>query len=130
MKRIVILLIAVFAGTTLISAQPGQERRTFDPEAMAKRQTEQLKELLGLNKEQEKQIYDLNLETGKQMRALREKNRNSGGGFEGMREKMAEIRNKQDTKMKEILTKAQWEKYQKNLEERRQQRGQRRPGSM
>ena len=130
MKRIVIFLIAVFTGTILISAQPGQERRTFDPEAMAKRQTEQLKELLGLNKEQEKQIYDLNLESGKQMRALREENRNNGSGFEGMREKMGEIRNKQNTKMKEILTKAQWEKYQKYLEERRSQRGQRRPGSM
>ena len=129
MKRIVMFLIAVFAGTTLISAQPGQERRPVDPEEMAKRQTEQLKEQLSLNKDQEKQVYELNLETSKQMRALRDQTRNSGGGFEGMREKMGEIREKQNTKMKEILTESQWGKYQKYLEERRQQRGQGRPGS-
>jgi len=96
---------------------------------MAKRQTEQLKELLSLNKDQEKQVYELNLESGKQMRALRDENRNSGSGYEGMREKMGEIRDKQNTKMKEILTEAQWGKYQKFLEERRLQRGQGRPGS-
>ncbi len=122
-------LFAVFAGTILVSAQPGQDRRSFDPEDMAKRQTEQLKELLSLNKDQEKKVFDLNLETSRQMRALREDNRSSGGGFEGMREKMGEIRDKQDAKMKEILTDAQWKKYQKYQEERRQQRGQRRPGS-
>jgi Spy/CpxP family protein refolding chaperone len=129
MKRIVMFLFAVFAGTILVSAQPGQDRRSFDPEDMAKRQTEQLKELLSLNKDQEKKVFDLNLETSRQMRALREDNRSSGGGFEGMREKMGEIRDKQDAKMKEILTDAQWKKYQKYQEERRQQRGQRRPGS-
>ena len=129
MKSIVMFLIAVFAGTTFLLAQPGQDRRSIDPEAMARRQTEQLKELLDLNKDQEKKVYDLNLETSKQMRALREKNRSSGGGFEGMREKMGEIREKQETKMKEILSETQWEKYQKYLEERRQQRGQGRPGS-
>ncbi len=122
-------LIAVFAGTTFLSAQPGQDRRSFDPETMAKRQTEQLKELLDLNKDQEKKVYDLNLETSKQMRALREENRNSGSGFEGMREKMGEIREKQETKMKGILSESQWKKYQKYLEERRQQRSQGRPGS-
>ena len=129
MKKIVIFLIAVFAGTNLLIAQPGQDRRSFDPETMAKRQTEQLKELLSLTKDQEKKVYDLNLESSKQMRALREKSRNSGSGFEGMREKMGEIREKQDVKMKGILSEAQWKKYQKYQEERRQQRGQGRPGS-
>lgn len=124
MRKIVMILVAVFLGTTLIYAQPGGDQRNFDPEAMAKRQTEQLKEVLGLNKSQEKSVYDLNLETSKQMRTLREQ---SSGNFEGMREKMTKIREKQNEKMKEILTAEQWTKYQKYLEERRQQRGQRRP---
>ena len=129
MKRIVIFLIAVFAGTNLLIAQPGQDRRSFDPETMAKRQTEQLKELLSLTKDQEKKVYDLNLESSKQMRALREKSRNSGCCFYVIREKMGEIRENQYVKMKGILSEAQWKKYQKYQEERRQQRGQGSPGS-
>jgi Spy/CpxP family protein refolding chaperone len=93
---------------------------------MAKRQTEQIKEAVGLDEKQEKQVYDLNLETGKKMRALREENQ--GGDFDGMREKLTELRVEQDKKMKEILTGDQWEKYQKYQEERRAQWRNRRPG--
>lgn len=114
-----LMLIAVVS-----IAQPGQ--RNFDPEEMAKRQTEQIKEAVGLDAKQEKQVYDLNLETGKKMRAMREENQ--GTGFEGMREKMGELRAEQDKKMKEILTETQWKKYEKYQEERRSQRGQGRPG--
>lgn len=124
MKKIGTILMSLMLVAAISKAQPGQ--RNFDPEEMAKRQTEQIKEAVGLDAKQEKQVYDLNLETGKKMRALREKNQ--GGGFEGMREKMAELRAEQDKQMKEILTEAQWEKYQKYQEERRAQWRERRPG--
>jgi periplasmic protein CpxP/Spy len=124
MKKIGVILMSLLLVAVVAKAQPGQ--RNFDPEEMAKRQTEQIKEAVGLDEKQEKQVYDLNLETGKKMRALREENQ--GGGFEGMREKLAELRVEQDKKMKEILTEDQWEKYQKYQEERRTQWRNRRPG--
>lgn len=124
MKKIGVILMSLLLVAVVATAQPGQ--RNFDPEEMAKRQTEQIKEAVGLDEKQEKQVYDLNLETGKKMRALREENQ--GGDFEGMREKLTELRVEQDKKMKEILTGDQWEKYQKYQEERRAQWRNRRPG--
>ena len=124
MKKFGLLVLAVLLAVVVIQAQPGQ--RSFDPEAMAKRQTEQIREAVGLNAEQEKQVYDLNLEYGKNMRKLRQEN--PGTGFEGMREKMGELRKDHEKKMKEVLTEEQWEKYQKYQEERRERFRQRRPG--
>ena len=118
MKKIGIVLISLMLIAAVGMAQPGQ--RNMNPEEMAKRQTEQIKEAVGLNEKQEKQVYELNLESGKKMRAMREQNQ--GGGFEGMREKMTEFRAEQDKKMKTILTEVQWKKYEKFQEERRERR--------
>lgn len=95
--------------------------RNMNPEEIAKRQTTQLKEELNLNADQEKKVYEVNLESMKKMSVLREKMRDGNGGFEGMREKMMEIREEQNKKIKEILTAEQWTKYEKYLEERRSQ---------
>jgi len=123
MKKIGIVLLT-FILTSVVSIA---QQRNFDPEDFAKRQTAQLKEELDLNKEQEEKVYDLNLESIKKMNKLREE-RQSGGGFEGMREKMTEIREEQNKKMKEILSKKQWTKYEKLQEERRgRMRDRRRP---
>ncbi len=108
---LMMLMLIVIAGF----AQPGQ--RNMSPEDMAKSQTAQIKEAVDLNEDQEKQVYDLSLETGKKMSALRDEMQ--GGGFEGMREKMTELRTEQDKKMKAILTADQWKKYEKYQEERR-----------
>ncbi len=123
MKKIGIVLLA-FLLTSVVSIA---QQRNFDPEDFAKRQTAQLKEELDLNKEQEEKVYDLNLESVKKMNKLRDE-RQSGGGFDGMREKMTEIREEQNKKMKEILSKKQWTKFEKFQEERRgRMRERRRP---
>ncbi len=124
MKKIGLIFMSVMLVAVVSFAQPGQ--RNVNPEEMAKRQTEQIKEAVGLDAKQEKQVYEVNLESGKKMRAMREKMQ--GSGFDGMREKMQEIRTEQDKKMKEILSDAQWKKYEKYQEERRSQMGQGRPG--
>ena len=103
---------------SLVSAMSMAQPRDFDPEQFAKRQTAQLKEELDLNDDQEKKVYEVNLESIKKMSELREKMRSGGGGIEGMREKMMEIREEQNKKMKEILTAEQWTKYEKYQEER------------
>jgi periplasmic protein CpxP/Spy len=119
MKKIGMIMLSLMLVALTGFAQPGQ--RNMDPEDMAKRQTAQIKEAVGLDAKQEKQVYDLNLESGKKMQAMRE---SQGGNFEAMREKMTEMRAEQDKKMKTILTAAQWKKYEKYQEERRSQRGQ------
>lgn len=123
MKKIGFLIIAILIGTTAVMAQRDGQR-SFDPKEMAKRQTDELKEKIGLDKEQEKKVYELNLESGKKMSALRE-NMQGGGGFnDEMRAKMTKIRDDQNKEMKKILSEAQYTKYEKYLEERRTQRGQ------
>lgn len=128
MKKIGILLIALVLGTTISIAQNRGGQRNFDPEERAKTQTAELKEVLGLNKDQEKKVYGLNLDTNKKFGAMRNEMQASGGGFEGMREKMTKIREEQDKEMKKILSDEQWKKYEKYLEERRSRRGQGRSG--
>lgn len=115
MRKFGVILLPLVMIALIGMAQPGQ--RNIDPEDLAKRQTTQIKEAVDLDEDQEKQVYDLNLETGKKMRDLRDKMQ--GGGFEGAREKMGEIREEQNKKMKEILSDTQWEKYEKYQEERR-----------
>lgn len=115
MRKFGVILLPLVMIALIGMAQPGQ--RNIEPEDLAKRQTAQIKEAVDLDEDQEKQVYDLNLETGKKMRALRDEMQ--GGGFEGAREKMGEIREEQNKKMKEILSESQWEKYEKYQEERR-----------
>jgi len=123
MKKIGITLMSLLLVAFVGIAQP-RGQRDYDPEQVAKRQTEQLKDTLGLTEEQEQKVYELNLETGQKMSALRDEIQGSDTG--AIREKMGEIREEQNEKMKEILTDEQWKKYEKYLEERRsrwQQRG-------
>jgi len=124
MKRLGIVLIVLVLTASVSLAQDRRGRGNFDPEEMAKRQTEQIKEAVGLNADQEKKVYELKLATGKKMTELRDEMQ-GGGGFEGMREAFGKIREEEDKKMKEILTNEQWKAYEKWQEERRQRRGSR-----
>ncbi len=124
MKKTGIVMMSLMLIGVLGFAQPGQ--RNMNPEDMAKRQTEQIKEAVGLDDKQEKQVYELNLESGKKMRTMRDEMQ--GGNSDGMREKMTELRTEQDKKMKAILTADQWKKYEKYQEERRARWNDRRGG--
>lgn len=126
MKKIGFLLFAILFGATISMAQPGGQR--MSTEERAKATTAELKEKLGLNKEQEKKVYDLNIESGKKMTAMRE-DMQGGGDREAMREKMTKMRDEQNKAMKKILTEDQYKKYEKYLEERQSQRGQRGGGN-
>jgi periplasmic protein CpxP/Spy len=118
MKKLALLLIAVFVIAAVGKAQPGGMGGT--PEERAKRQTDQIKEAVSLNADQEKKVYDLNLENGKKMQEMMQANQ--GGGFEGMRETMTKNQEEMTKKMKGILTAEQFTQYEKYLAER-QQRG-------
>jgi periplasmic protein CpxP/Spy len=123
MKKLGILLLVLVLGTTISLAQNRDGQRNFDPVESAKKQTEQLKELLGLKKDQEKKVYEVNLKASKQMAEMR-KSMQASGNREGMREKIGEMREESNKEMKKILTEDQYKKYEKYLEERRSRRGQ------
>lgn len=125
MKKFGIILLSIMLVSLSGIAQPRDERNA-DPEQIARRQTDQLKDTLSLNEEQEQKVYELNLETGQKMRALRDEIQGSDVG--SIREKMGEIREEQNEKMKEILTEEQWKKYEKYLEARQARWQQRRGG--
>mgnify|MGYP000359713872 CR=1 FL=1 len=100
----------------------------FDPSAFIDRQMDQMKESLDLTGDQEEQIRDILTEGSESMQNMREEMRNSGGDFEGMRERMQEMREDQDSKIKAVLTEEQWGKYEVMQEEMRERRGQRSGG--
>ncbi len=124
MKKLMFMFFAILFGTTISMAQYGGGQQRMNPEDMAKRQTAELKEKLGLDKAQEKKVYDLNLESGKKMAKMREGMQGGGGDRDAMREKFTKEREDQNKEMKKILTADQYKKYEKYLEERRAQRGQ------
>jgi len=115
MKKLALLLIAVFVIAVVGKAQPGGGMGGT-PEERAKRQTDQIKEAVGLNADQEKKVYDLNLENGKKMTEMMQANQ--GGGMEGMREAMTKSREEMTAKIKGILTAEQFTKYEKYLADR------------
>jgi biopolymer transport protein ExbD len=116
MKKIGFLMIAALLFTMVSKAQNWQNAT---PEEMAKRQTDQIKEKCGLDKDQEKKVYDLSLKSGREMAKLREGMQSGGGPNDEMRAKMTKIRDDQNKEMKKILTADQYVKYEKYLEERR-----------
>ncbi|MCK5730546.1 MAG: hypothetical protein KAH68_05695 [Draconibacterium sp.] len=124
MKKLGLLLLIVFLGTTISMAQNrgGQSQGNFDPVESSKKQTAELKEELDLNKDQEKKVYDIVLKGSNKMAEMR-KDMQSGGDRTAMREKFGELRKEQNTEMKKVLTDDQYKKYEKYLENRRSSRG-------
>jgi hypothetical protein len=125
MKKLAVFALIVFLGTSMSMAQNRGGQRDFNPEDMAKRQTEELKEALGLDKAQEKKVYAINLKAGNEMKEIRD---NAGGDRDVMREKMTKVRDDSNKELKKVLSEDQWKKYEKYQEERRGQRGQRGQG--
>ncbi|WP_346863697.1 hypothetical protein [uncultured Draconibacterium sp.] len=124
MRKLGFLLTLLVFGTTIALAQNNGGQRTFDPEEMATRQTEELTKVLDLDKNTAKEVHAILLESGKEMGKMRSEMQ-AGGDREAMRAQMTEMRKKQNEKFKKVFTEEQYTKYEKYLEERREQRGQR-----
>lgn len=115
MKKIVLFILTILLETIVCMSQNWQ---SYNPEEMAKRQTEQIKEKCGLDKTQEKKIYDLSLESSNQLEKFRSEMQGSGASRDEMREKLIVIREEFNKGIKNILTADQYVKYKKYLEER------------
>lgn len=143
LKILAVALALCISGVTMAQdpqrpqgQQQGQrpQRQRMAPEQMAKAQTERMAKSLDLSEEQQKKLYDYNLATLKEQQKQREQmraNREQGQGqgqrpdFRNMSEqdrqeffkKMQEERKAQEAAqekaIKEILTEAQYKKWQK-----------------
>ncbi len=92
----------------------------FDPAAFIDRQMEELKEGLQLSDDQEKQMREIITAGFETMRKSREEMQAGGGDREAMREKMQQMREEQNQKIKAVLSEEQWTKYQQIQQERRE----------
>ena len=118
MKRISLLVVL----TLLSSLAFSQGFRNMSPEERAKRDTEQLKDQLGLTENQTESAYKINLKNAEEMQKVFS---TSTGDREAMRESMQELRLKRDSSYQEILTDYQFDQYKKIMEERMERRRQR-----
>ncbi|MDQ1087530.1 MULTISPECIES: periplasmic heavy metal sensor [unclassified Siphonobacter] len=119
MKKLIAFFVAGLLSTTLTFAQNDQGR---SPEDRAQRQTEQLIKELNLSTEQAEKVKALSDDRMKQMQEMR------ANGARPDRQKMRELQENYEAKLKPVLTTEQWTKYEKIREEQRNRMRDRRPG--
>jgi len=118
MKKIILTVLVAFA-TVCASAQ----QFNFNPEDMAKRQAEQLKETCALSQEQYDKVLKLYLDSSKQMQAERDSLQKAGGQPQMNMEAFRARQEKQNAEIKKILTEEQYAKYEEAMKQRRQRFG-------
>ena len=101
-----LLVALLMVGTTLMAQGPQDGKRK---DQMRERMEVMIKEL-GLSEKQEAQFREMHEAHRGEMKALREAER------EGAREKVKELRDAHELRMKEILTEEQWAKFQERKE--------------
>jgi len=126
-KKVFITLVFACLSILTIHAQPARGEgggRGGDPTERANRQSERMIKDLDLSTAQGERIKAVNLEFAGKMKTMRAEIRESGAGWEGMREKMQELRAAQKTALVKYLTTEQAEKWEK-IQAERPERGQR-----
>ena len=118
MKKLFVIMFVMLAAT--VAAQPGGGRNMGTAEERAKRQTDNMTELLSLNAEQKTKISAIELDIQKQMDTRRQ---NTQGNREAMMTAMQEIEKVREDKYKAVLTADQFKKYVDDREQRRGQGG-------
>lgn len=126
MKKITVLLIALFATGTVLLAQ-GNRRggyRNMSPEDRAQRMTERMVKEYALNDAQKEKLYEVN----RTIATPREKADADKKSQKDVNRRVDKSRSDYDAKIKEIFTKEQFATYSKRQAERREHmanRGQR-----
>ncbi len=137
MKKLFFALVALFVTMTASAQFQGGGMRQMNPEDMAKRQADQIKETCKVNDDQYKKLYDYFLGESKiqvaRMDSIRKAMQEGGQQAQGQRQGF----NREDTQkrqeaqlkvLKGILTEEQMAAYTKAQEERRARMGQRQGG--
>lgn len=100
----------------------GQGMRNQDPEAQAKQQIDQLKEIVKVDKKEEAKIKEIFLKSAKERQTKMTEMRDSGNR-EGMRDAIQSLNTKRDAELKKVLGEERMKKYLEEIEKLRQQRG-------
>lgn len=122
MKKMFILVAALLFGAAVANAQPGGwGGQRPDPEQMALRQADRMKEQLELTDAQYTKVLELfKAENAEWMKNFNPEAAQGGDmDFEAIRKQMEERRAKRDVQLKTILTEDQFKKYQENMANRR-----------
>lgn len=106
--------------------QEGRQRREFNPEEMATRRADRLKEAAQLSDEQYQKVYDLYLQQGKEQQARIKEAQEKGERPQFNRDEMQKQQETTAAAIKEILNEEQFEVFTKLQQERRERGG--RPG--
>ncbi|WP_073095675.1 DUF4890 domain-containing protein [Cyclobacterium lianum] len=126
MKKLLMITALMLITLVQVNAQREPDR-DWSPEAMAEKMTERMAEKLELDEEQKKAIYAAHLE-----QALKRKNEmeERKAAMASRREEMKAEREAHATKINEILTPEQQEKWEAMRQEGRQRikQGHRQPG--
>jgi protein CpxP len=116
------VLILSLVVTTAFGQQRGQGMRQMDPDTMAIRQVEQMKEIIKLNNDKEEQaVKEVFLKYAKERQKMFSEMQ-EGGDREAMREKMQEMTNKQNEELKGILGEERFTTYNEKMQELRRNR--------
>jgi len=113
------LLLMLFINSVLFAQQGEGRRYNMEPKEFAERQTTQMKDSLELTAEQLPKVEALNLKYAEKMNEARAK---AGDDRESMRSAMMEMIKEKDLELKKILTEDQWTKFEKQRQERMQNR--------
>jgi hypothetical protein len=119
----------VFLGLMLASSVIFAQRRDFDPQAMATRQTEKMKTELALNDTQYASVKSINEDFANKQKALQD---NSTLSREDKMKQMKALGTEKDEVLKKVLTAEQhtkWEAYRAQQAEHRKKGGGGRHGS-
>jgi len=116
------VLVLSLVMTSAFGQQRGQGMRQQDPEEMAKRQLDQMKEIIKLQGEKEENaIKEVFLKYAKERQKLfSTMQRGSEPGAN--REKMTELTNKQNEELKKILGEERFKTYDEKMQELRRNR--------
>lgn len=133
MKKLLLAVTALILSVNLSAQGPQRNsHREFDPEQMAVRVANEMKEELNLKDKQYREVYELYLKRGKEMKAEFAKfqggRRNPQEGQqinrEARREEMQKRQEAMNAELKKILTKKQYKKYEEMQKKQQQRRPQ------
>lgn len=120
MKTLGVVILSLIV-TTAFGQQRGQGMRNTDPDAMADRQVEQMKEIIKLkNNKEEKKVKEVFVKYAKERQ--KEFSNMTRGDRGAMREKIQEITNKQNKELKEILGEERFNTWNEKMDELRRNR--------
>ena len=129
MKKIIFSLILALVTVGANAQGFGGGRQQRNPEDMAKRQVERIKEACSLTDDQYNQIYNFYLAQSKQQQAemdsiMKANGNDQSGRPRFNREDMEKRRQATNEKIKSILTEEQYAKYEELQKQQRERRGQ------